>query len=668
MSGIVIAYGLYRHGKAASLDPRRTAASRSRWSRSLPVSYALFSGLLGTQSVLFCKALSTLLRTTLHGQSQLGSWFFWTCLLALVLTALFWVSMLNKGLRLFPAVVIVPTMQISWTLFSIVSGMVYYQEYRTFSTLSACMFALGVGVVFVGVWLLTPAVVSSSSAASSAEKVEEEREAAAASAGEGGDTNGHPSSAAATVAAAVVPVIEDDGISVEPLVASDDEEEAGVRSDDDHGERRRRRNREKEAAPSSTAAATAASSLDGGGGRGGASRAVVPPLELGGPVSPDPLDGDTVAAAGEGTPRSPLANEHWRQKRAAAEAASASAASVSGQSPLSQQRKTQQQALSPASSAASFKSAPAGSSPSKWEDIALGLDPGQGSGSAGGGSGAAGPSTSATATTQQQQQRQNSSSSRVRRRTCNSLMDDLADDFSVDAPSSLRPLLGLGPPGGAMAAVSLFSVPYEGLLPRGGGGAVGGGGNATAALHEDPPLSASSPSPAVTLSRLSPKQQRDRRQQQEQQQQTHPGRWSAPGDVESAGAAEQRSRIGSSSAAAAGAASSSSIPVVPLRRSDRITEGPEKGEEGVADGAPSSPPLSTRASAAASALARPVAAAAARVARRVAAATARVASPMSSSSDRPRPLSDGGDAREEDLEVLPPAAPKSVELPDVHKP
>jgi hypothetical protein len=41
---------------------------------------------------------------------------------------------------------IVPTMQISWTLFSILGGGVYFQEYKTFTVLSASMFALGVAV------------------------------------------------------------------------------------------------------------------------------------------------------------------------------------------------------------------------------------------------------------------------------------------------------------------------------------------------------------------------------------------------------------------------------------------------------------------------------------------------------------------------------------------
>lgn len=65
------------------------------WVKSLPVTYALLSGTIGTQSVLFCKTLSTLLRTTLAGDSQLHSVFFWVTFLAFVATAYFWISRLN---------------------------------------------------------------------------------------------------------------------------------------------------------------------------------------------------------------------------------------------------------------------------------------------------------------------------------------------------------------------------------------------------------------------------------------------------------------------------------------------------------------------------------------------------------------------------------------------
>ena len=52
--------------------------------------------MIGTQSVMFSKALSTLLRTTIDGDSQLDSWFFWLVLVLFLCCAYFWVTSLNK--------------------------------------------------------------------------------------------------------------------------------------------------------------------------------------------------------------------------------------------------------------------------------------------------------------------------------------------------------------------------------------------------------------------------------------------------------------------------------------------------------------------------------------------------------------------------------------------
>ncbi|KAL0035114.1 hypothetical protein WJX79_001421 [Trebouxia sp. C0005] len=149
-----LAYIVYRIG-TQKLKREGLGGMSHRWMKALPISYSLFSGMIGTQSVLFSKALSTLLRTTIDGHSQLGTWFFWLVLVLFLCCAYFWVTSLNKALRLFPAVVIVPTMQISWTLFSVVSGGIYYQEYHAFTAFTASMFGLGVLIIFVGVYLLS---------------------------------------------------------------------------------------------------------------------------------------------------------------------------------------------------------------------------------------------------------------------------------------------------------------------------------------------------------------------------------------------------------------------------------------------------------------------------------------------------------------------------------
>mmetsp|Transcript_29842 Transcript_29842/g.65998 ORF Transcript_29842/g.65998 Transcript_29842/m.65998 type:complete len:724 (-) Transcript_29842:358-2529(-) len=145
-------YIVYLHGKRVGQKPGK---ENSFFVQLLPVAYSIFSALLGTQSVLFSKSLSVLLRETISGTNQLGNWYTWVTLICFLISAGFWVTRLNKGLRMFPALIIVPLMQIAWTLFSIISGMIYFEEYKTFTTLSACMFALGVTIVFLGVYLLT---------------------------------------------------------------------------------------------------------------------------------------------------------------------------------------------------------------------------------------------------------------------------------------------------------------------------------------------------------------------------------------------------------------------------------------------------------------------------------------------------------------------------------
>lgn len=49
----------------------------------------------GAQSVLFCKTLSSLLRTSITGDSQFGSWFLYVNLILFILVAAFWVQRLN---------------------------------------------------------------------------------------------------------------------------------------------------------------------------------------------------------------------------------------------------------------------------------------------------------------------------------------------------------------------------------------------------------------------------------------------------------------------------------------------------------------------------------------------------------------------------------------------
>ena len=61
-----------------------------------------------------------------------------------------------QGLMLFPAVVIVPMLEIQWVLFIMVSGGLYFRDFETFSKLQLAMFGVGVFVLLLGIFCLIP--------------------------------------------------------------------------------------------------------------------------------------------------------------------------------------------------------------------------------------------------------------------------------------------------------------------------------------------------------------------------------------------------------------------------------------------------------------------------------------------------------------------------------
>ena len=120
--------------------------------------YAAAAGIMGAQSVLFAKCTSTLFRTMIAGDGVMfvypGTY---GVLLGLGVTIFFQIRWLNSGLRLFPALYVVPVFQSFWILVSVVSGMVFFQEYHGVldQPLQACGFCLGIFLTIGGVYVLS---------------------------------------------------------------------------------------------------------------------------------------------------------------------------------------------------------------------------------------------------------------------------------------------------------------------------------------------------------------------------------------------------------------------------------------------------------------------------------------------------------------------------------
>ena len=152
----VCSYLVYKFGKRRIPDiAGKSPQDLGVWYRWLPIFYTLFSAAIGTQSVLYGKSMSLLLRTSLAGNNQAGQWYTWLVVILFLGCAIFWVVRFNKGLKMFPVSVIMPTLQVGWILLSMVSGSLYFQEIQDMTVLEKIMFGIGTAILISGVYLIT---------------------------------------------------------------------------------------------------------------------------------------------------------------------------------------------------------------------------------------------------------------------------------------------------------------------------------------------------------------------------------------------------------------------------------------------------------------------------------------------------------------------------------
>jgi hypothetical protein len=149
---VAICRGIYQ-----SIDNKVSAGLQVKNSNLwLPLLYAITSAVLGTQSVVQAKCLSILLRATLDGDNQLTNWFTYFVLFYWLGATSFWLTRMNKALSMFDGLFIIPVLQVFWTFFAIVSGGIYFEEFKSFTWPQMIGFIFGVSIVFLGVYMLSP--------------------------------------------------------------------------------------------------------------------------------------------------------------------------------------------------------------------------------------------------------------------------------------------------------------------------------------------------------------------------------------------------------------------------------------------------------------------------------------------------------------------------------
>ena len=117
--------------------------------------YPSISGAIGSASVLFAKCFMELILNTIHNKSNM----FVHISSYLVIIAMFGsitlqIKWLNDALKRFDASYCVPVFQSFWILLSVVSGLIFYEEYSTFTYTQAIGFIIGVCICILGVGTL----------------------------------------------------------------------------------------------------------------------------------------------------------------------------------------------------------------------------------------------------------------------------------------------------------------------------------------------------------------------------------------------------------------------------------------------------------------------------------------------------------------------------------
>ena len=112
--------------------------------------YVQLSSFIASFTTLSAKSLGELIDKTLMGDNQffnLAPYFFLLNLIICTLLQIYW---LNRALRHYDALLVVPIFHISWTILSILTAAIHFQDFDHYSLSQLKYFVLGICIIFCG--------------------------------------------------------------------------------------------------------------------------------------------------------------------------------------------------------------------------------------------------------------------------------------------------------------------------------------------------------------------------------------------------------------------------------------------------------------------------------------------------------------------------------------
>lgn len=127
---------------------------RSTFAQAL--AYANIAGILGGNQNTYLKCIMELISESIYGEMQLTHLLIYMLFIVFAIAAVAQLYILNEGLAKHSAVEYLPMYQSSLTIYGVIAGGVFFQEFRHFNTVSWVMFPVGVLVVLIGLLMFGP--------------------------------------------------------------------------------------------------------------------------------------------------------------------------------------------------------------------------------------------------------------------------------------------------------------------------------------------------------------------------------------------------------------------------------------------------------------------------------------------------------------------------------
>ncbi|KAI4291008.1 magnesium transporter [Pancytospora philotis] len=137
--------------------------------------YVFLSSLIASFTTLSAKSLGEIFDRALGGDNLLRSFPFYFFLCTLVGCTLLQIYWLNRALRHFDALLVMPIFHISWTILSILTAGIYFQDFDHYSRTQFRNFLAGVLVIFVGSVFLGARITNRAHVQSRSISVDEEQ-------------------------------------------------------------------------------------------------------------------------------------------------------------------------------------------------------------------------------------------------------------------------------------------------------------------------------------------------------------------------------------------------------------------------------------------------------------------------------------------------------------